>query len=599
MKRFLSLLLVATLLITCLLTSCNSQKDLQETTPEETTPEETTPVVEDVPFPDEHKKLTEVSITSEGTLSDKTAAENLENYLTKKGVTVGENGFPISLVLNPALGDDSFRVTAVIGEGKEEGMLIEGGNDRGIHYGVYQFLEKYANVRFYTPELEVCEAGDVIISDGVLLDHTPVLKMRQTDWYNWMDDAAKHTWATKVGINLMSGWKPSWNEALGGSLSYAPGLFVHTIGKLAELDSSYPTLQPTPCLTDETIYNTVLANLRKALEQQPDARIVSVSQNDNNNYCKCENCAAIATEEGSQAGVILRFVNRIAAELADEYPDLTIDTLAYRYSLKAPKITKPLPNVCVRLSTISCHFTHPLTKSDCSACSSFRRSIEEWSAICENIYVWDYTTNYSYYLATFPNFHVLRANMRFFAEHNVKGVYEQGNGSGPSGEFGELRAYLIAKLLMNPYMTSEEYDTHMDEFLAAYYGAGWQNIRKYIDTYTRYAKADPDGMGIYNYPFGVLSKQSLEDLDDTFNSWWDAAEAEAGDRLEAVRRSRWQLRYLLLFIHPDGTEARSLVAEVVAKGTKWSERNPDVLWYAYEYDLLSLPPDQWFTPPEN
>ena len=76
MKRFLSLLLVATLLITCLLTSCNSQKDLQETTPEETTP-----VVEDVPFPDEHKKLTEVSITSEDTLSVKTAAENLENYL--------------------------------------------------------------------------------------------------------------------------------------------------------------------------------------------------------------------------------------------------------------------------------------------------------------------------------------------------------------------------------------------------------------------------------------------------------------------------------------------------------------------------------------
>jgi hypothetical protein len=189
--------------------------------------------------------------------------------------------------------------------------------------------------------------------------------------------------------------------------------------------------------------------------------------------------------------------------------------------------------------------------------------------------------------------------MQFFAEHNVKGVYAQGNSECLSGEFGELRAYLISKILMNPYMTDKEYYAHMDEFLAAYYGAGWQNIRKYIDTHTRYAKADPDGMGLYNYPFGALSKKSLGDLANSFNAWWDAAEAEAGDRLAYVQRSRWQLQYMLLYVFPNKEEAEKLVAAVEGSGSMWSERDPKLLWYVYEYDLLSQSPDTWFTDPSK
>lgn len=565
----------------------------ETTTPSQTTPEETTPGTEEPPIV--QKTVTSVTITAGSTPAEVTAVNDLKKYLTKKGVTVADDGeFPITLSIDENLGADAFCVTAVVGEDKEESLAIVGGNGRGVLYGVYQFLEKYADVRFFTPTFEVCEAGEVSFPDGVLLNHTPVLEMRQTDWYNWMDETQRHTWAAKVGVNIMSGWKRSWDESLGGSLSYAPSMFVHTLGKLSETGGGTST---NPCLTDEKIYSTVLANVRKILAEDPDTRIFSVSQNDSNNYCKCENCAAIDAEEGSPAGTLLRFVNRIANDIAADYPNVTVDTLAYKYTLNAPKVTKPAPNVCIRLSTISCHLTHPITKSGCSTCANFRVALEKWSAICDNIYIWDYTTNYAYYLATFPNFHVLRENMKYFADHNVKGVYEQGNASGPSGEFGELRAYLISKLLMNPYMSKTEYYNHMDEFLAAYYGDGWEYIRKYIDAYTQFASISPSGMTLYNYPFGVLSKTSLESLEETFNGWWDAAEAAAGDRLEYVQRSRWQLRYLLLYIHPDLETATKFAAEVEGAGTKWSERNPKLLWYAYEYDLLALEPDKWFTDP--
>ena len=371
----------------------------------------------------------------------------------------------------------------------------------------------------------------------------------------------------------------------------------YVLGKLAEMDTPYPANAPTPCLTDETIYNTVLKNVRAVLAQYPTAKILSVSQNDTHSYCKCENCEAITKEEGSPSGTLLRFVNRIANDIAADYPDVTIDTLAYQYTQTPPKITKPAPNVCIRLCTITCHFNHPLTKSGCKTCESFCKALEGWGAICDNIYIWDYTTNYSYYLATFPNLHVLRDNMRFFAQNNVKGVYEQGNASGPSGEFGELRAYLIGKLLMDPYMTKSEYYAHMDDFLAAYYGEGWTYIRQYIDTFSQYANISANGMGIYSYPFTVMHKDTFASMEEKIIGWWDAAEAAAGDRLEYVKRSRWQVRYMSLFANPNKVEAEILVSAVEANKTRWSERFPTLLWYVYEYDLLAQAPDKWFTDP--
>ena len=586
MKRFLSLLLIVTLLTPCLLTGCTENlhpvvttfeevtenTTPEETTPEQTPPEETTPSEGEDALPEGQKKLTAVTITSGDTPAELTAAQDLQKYLTKKGVDANaQNGFPISLSIDASLGDDAYRVTATVGEGKTEGLSIIGGNGRGILYGVYEFLEKYADVRFFTPELEVCEKGDVIISDGISIDYTPTFELRQTDWYRWKTDDLGYSWSVKNGINIVNGWNNyTWGEDLGGCLSYAPSMFVHTIGKLAELDTPYPANVANPCLTDETIYNTVLKNVRSVLAQYPDSKILSVSQNDNHGYCKCENCEAIAKEEGSPAGTLLRFVNRIANDIAADYPGVTIDTLAYQYTQTPPKITKPAENVCIRLSTITCHFNHPLTTTSCKTCETFCKALEDWSSICDNIYIWDYTTNYSYYLATFPNFHVMRDNMKLFAQNNVKGVYAQGNASGPSGEFGELRAYLLAKLTMYPYMTEEEYYAHMDEFLAAYYGGGWTYIRSYIDQLSLFA-IDGPGHTIYHAPFTAVSEYLYRAMEYGINRWWNLAEKEAGDRLEYVKRSRLHWRYMELMLHPDEDKARALVEEVEGLGMAWRE----------------------------
>ena len=47
-------------------------------------------------------------------------------------------------------------------------------------------------------------------------------------------------------------------------------------------------------------------NVKGFLRSQPDANIISVSQNDNRNYCQTPEETAIMDEEGSPMGPLLR-----------------------------------------------------------------------------------------------------------------------------------------------------------------------------------------------------------------------------------------------------------------------------------------------------
>ncbi len=605
MKNPIALLLVAFLLLTPVLSSCNNDKS-EGTTPTEANPQitaptntatqETTPEVtppgEEIEPPAPTRTLTSVSITAGDTPTEQLAAAELKKHLEIKGVAIEDSGFSITLSVDTTLGDDCYRIAGAANVTEEQAgdeyLSIVGGNGRGVFYGVIRFLEEYAGTRFFTYELETHTADPVAVPETVLIDYQPVFEYRYTSWYAMTKDPL---FCVKSGMNGNHG---GITEEMGGHMSYGSGLGVHTLGWLTETTYPYPGYAPNPCMAldspeGQTNLEKVIKNVRAVLEQDPTVNIVSISQNDTEEHCECEQCLAIEAEEGSPAGVLLRFVNAVAENLEADYPNLIIDTLAYKYTRKAPTVTKPRDNVCIRLCSIECHFNHPLTTESCKTCSAFCEDMVEWSMICDNIYVWDYTTDFSYYISFFPNLHVLRENMQFYADHNVKGMFEQGNSQGLSGEFGELRAYLLAKLMMYPYMTEEAYYTHMDEFLAAYYGAGWKNIRAYIDQISALALPGP-GHTIYHQPFTAVNENFYRIIEDNVTKWWNKAEAEAGDRLEYVQRSRLHWRYTQLFLHPDAEKAAALIAEVEGLGMAWKEGR-------YHVDLqnsdLSRRPGVW------
>ena len=373
-------------------------------------------------------------------------------------------------------------------------LYITGTLPRGGVYGVYAFMEDYLGARFCSDTYMTLHDGEVkdIPADLYRVD-SPYFFSRDTFWYHILHPRRP----TKLnGRNAVK--SNHWDMPdLGGGVTYA-GPFVHSIWDLTETKHE---IGFQPCLTDEAIYQTTIKNVRKRLQENPNATIISVSQNDSYPHqagCQCENCKAIDDREGTPMGSLLTFVNRIADDIKDDYPNVYVDTLAYRYTRKAPKTIKPRDNVIIRLCSIECCFCHPLDDPNCPHNVEFKKDIEEWSAICNNLYIWDYTTDFLCYLSPFPNFAVLQKNVKFFKDHHVIGMFEQGNYQSLSGEFGELRGYLLAKLLWNPDMTEAEYYAHMDEFLRDYYGAGWTYIREYIDVTTR--KAAERHLFIYDTP---------------------------------------------------------------------------------------------------
>jgi len=507
-KRIIALLLA----LFCLfpLCACDAPADTADTNTEEETTEEVIIINEDTLVLAQDKQTEYFIVRSaDSTEAEIKAAYDLHSYISKMTgcririitddepetdyeIVVGyTNRSPEEQFDEEALGDEGFAIETV---GKK--LFIAGSDTHGALYGVYTFLDEYLGVRFYSSDYEYIPKKSTLVVQPLERDtQIPVFEYRDIDFViSRVDD-----YQAKLKLN---GVNAPGDMSVGGKVDYVGG-FVHTFNNLVP-PSVYQAEHPeywgmnpdgTPqaeggrqlCLSNPEVLAIATESVRKILAENPHTDIVSISQNDSGEQlpCMCKNCQAIYDEEGAYSGAIIRFVNAIAGEFAKDYPNVKFDTLAYRYSRSVCK-TKPADNVIVRLCTIECCFSHPLgTCADvygkAGSDNTIADDITAWGAVTDNVYIWDYVTNYAESVCIFPNFRTLLPNVKFFADHNVIGVYEEGNYYSDTGDFSDLRSYIMAKILWNPYMSEEEYWGHIDDFLRGMYGKGWKNIRDYID----------------------------------------------------------------------------------------------------------------------
>ena len=266
--------------------------------------------------------------------------------------------------------------------------------------------------------------------------------------------------------------------------------------------------------------------------------LISVSQNDTFNYCQCPECKALDDAEGTPAASLLKFVNAIAEVVAKKHPDIRIDTLAYQYTRKPPKTIRPAPNVVVRLCSIECCFGHPLDACPAPEDRRFAEDIEAWQPVAPRLTIWDYTTNFAHYQQPFPNLDALQENVRFFVDHGVKGVFEQGNYSaGGHGEMEPLRAYLLAKLLWNP---DTDVERHINEFLDGYYGPAAGPIHQYIDLIHRHVR---EGQHLHIFDPSHLTDDEIATAERLFDEAEQKVDDEAvKQRVQVARLPVWYVK---------------------------------------------------------
>ncbi len=431
-----------------------------------------------------------------------TAAEFLQRVIASScGVTLPiatETGVHSILIgtreADPRVKWDGFRMTA-----KDGSLYLDGNIPRGTLYAAYDFAETCLGYRMFAHDTEkIVTEGCADVPDGLDRIDNPAFGIRRSDFGGL--HGHEETCA-RLRLNVHKSYEPIC-DTFGSSPAWPS---CHTMGTMFCLPEKYfkehpeyyslwegerlPTREsPTGyngqlCLTNPDVLRIVTEEALDYLRANPGIKIIDISHADNQRYCTCEKCAAVDAEEESHCGTMLRFINAVAEEIGKEFPDVLVQTFAYQYTSKPPKYTKARDNVLIRYCTMDACFRHPITDPHCPTNSTrFYKEMIEWQDKCRQLSVWDYVTNYLAYIAPFPNLRVLRENLRFFADCHATTVYEE---DAPycttNGVYGHLRIYLLTKLMWDPYMTEEEYNRHMDEFLEGYYGAGWREIKAYIE----------------------------------------------------------------------------------------------------------------------
>ena len=434
-----------------------------------------------------------------------------------------------------------------------DALYICGIGRSGTLDGVYRFLRDCCGYEVYEADVvSVPSVTTLAVPDDLSIDYAPFFEYRKLDTASSND-------AEYARAHALNGSSVRDTEK-GVYIPYL-GRFGHSLATIFCSRDTYFAEHPeyfalrdgkrVPdqlCLTNETVQKIVteevLDLLKKQCDPEADLQIVSLTQDDNHNYCTCEKCAALDEANGSQAGTMLAFVNKVAAAVkAAGYDNVAVDTFAYQYTRPVPSQVKPADNVIVRLCSIECCFGHTIDDPRCADNAAFLEDLKGWSKICDRLYIWDYVNNYSETFCPFANFQVLQRNMQIFYENGAKGVYEEGNYymNICSGEFYELRSFLLAALMENPYRT--DYYELMDQYLTAVYGPGGNNLREYLDILSAHSVTNRKHLKIRQQPREALPGLTNKEITRIDTLWANTkAAAETPQQLEKIERSEisWQ-----------------------------------------------------------
>ena len=430
-----------------------------------------------------------IVVSAESTAQDRAAAETLQRYLAQ----ITGKDLPVRTDDTPQTGSEiavgetnraAFDASELPNGGYRlafsgDTLCILGAGERGALNGVYAFLREYCGCRWYAPEeIVIPKTHTLSVPQTLDVTYTPYFEYTYTDWFN----SADREYLLATGQT--------------GNASYIYG-FCHTLSTLYCARDKYFDEHPeyfalhdgqrSPnqlCLTNPETLRIVTQEVLDVLHSSrydPDAdlQILSLTQDDNSDYCECDACKALDEANGSHAGSNLTFANAVADAVREAgYDNVAIDTFAYRYTRTPPKQVVPRDNVIVRLCSIECCFCHTLDDEKCRENRAFMQDLRDWGRICRRIYIWDYTNNYWEYNCIYPDFGVLQRNVQLFYENGAKGIFEEGNGTpGLDAEFGALRCYLLAQLMQNPYL---DYDTQMQSFLRGFYGEGGDALYRFL-----------------------------------------------------------------------------------------------------------------------
>ena len=416
---------------------------------------------------------------------------------------------------------------------KDSLITISANNKRNLYYATYDFIEKFLNVNWLSNDFTYYEdLKSINFPKNYSYYFEPPVLTRTVHSKLFYKDSV---FADKLKVT---------NEAFP---RYVPSARVHTFHRFLPYEVFYDKnpeyyalrngkrLPTQLCLTNTDVLKIVKDSVNSFFNKFPNSDVISVSQDDNTQYCQCDKCSKIDNQEGSPAGTMIHFVNAVA----ESFPNKTISTLAYQYTRKPPKV-KPIENVLITLCSIECNRSVPIELG----CKDFSSDLKGWSQLTDNIRIWDYTTQFTNFLAPFPNWGTIKPNINLFVDNNAKWIFEQHSNN--DSELFELRSYIMAKLLWNPNL---DFQTLLNEFNNKYYGNGGKYISEYVNSIQNQIDNTSFFLFLYGDPSqgfdSFLSPENLLNYDILFNKALSSVELDS-EYYKRILRSKISIDYAVL-----------------------------------------------------
>lgn len=485
-------------------------------------------------------------VVAAGNDTDRTAALLLQRFVREAsgaelpvvpGAKIRRGDILLGASDTLGLSYDGFRLRS----GSDGTLRISSGGGNGSVYGVVSLLERYLGMDYFAAHVYALDRRPDIVLPRLDTAGNPAFRYRQSQAYGMAQDSVY-----RFFLRLRE-----------PSDVFAGNLWVHTFDRLLPAERygarhpeyySFINGQRRPgrasqwCLSNPEVFETVAERIDSIFRDDPARTMISVSQNDSDRtYCRCDECERVNIEEGAPSGNYVRFLNK----LAERFPDKQFSTLAYLFTMKPPRHVRPLPNVNIMLCSIGCHREAPLAETDTGR--EFTEALEGWSALTDNLFVWDYGINFDNMVEPFPNFPVLAPNIRLFRRHGARMHFSQIGGS-YGGDFSELRSYVVAKLMWDP---AQDTDSLMLRFMRGYYGAAAPYLYQYEKLSEGALLASGTPLWIYDSPVSHKDGMFNDACRQRYNELFDRAEAAvAADSalLRRVRTARLPLLYTELEI---------------------------------------------------
>ena len=366
----------------------------------------------------------------------------------------------------------------------------------GTIYAVFEWLEKFLGVRFYSYDEEFVPKKEKIEMPGCYILENPKIFLRQY----LAASTRKHTdYCVKMRIkDCFCGDVPGGvlSPLWAGSQGHNYFEFCSPEKYQQEHPDWFDMENHQLCFSHPESAQVTIEGLKKKILENPNSKFFAFGQNDTPTPCQCDKCKQ-SYEKYGVSGTMVRYSNIIARAIKEwtktacPNREIYIVIMAYLFSV-APPVKKvdegfvpiaesvvPCDNVYVFYCNIDFCFYHSLLDQSCEWNKKFKDEFLGWkSLVGDKILIWNYAANYPHYLYPYFGYSVVAENYRFFIENNVsEHVIEHAACEAEFVDFSELKTYVYSKLLWNPYQDTEQL---MNDFIDAYYKQCSSEIKEYF-----------------------------------------------------------------------------------------------------------------------